>query len=64
MKKKCTKCDKRGMVKDGPYSAHSCDCGKYQKLMNKQFKNIKIENLLAYGMMRIEEKRKQNNFGK
>jgi hypothetical protein len=55
---KCNKCDERGMIQDDKYSAHSCSCGKNNRLMEESMKDVKIEDLLAYGRARIEQKKK------
>lgn len=52
----CNKCDDRGMIQDDKYSAHSCDCGKYGKIMREKFKDVSIEDLLNYANLRTEEK--------
>lgn len=59
--KECNKCDERGMIveiKNGAHYGHSCDCGKYQKLMKERFKDVSIMDLLAYGRQRVIEKSK------
>lgn len=59
-KTKCAKCDERGMIveiKNGSHYGQSCDCGKYQHLMKERFKNVSIEDLLAYGAVRVAQKK-------
>ena len=56
--KNCTKCDERGHIQDTPHSSHSCPCGKYNRQMEAKFKNVSIEDLLAYGRARVIEKSK------
>lgn len=45
MKEKCDKCDERGMIDDGGGAAHSCPCGKYNRIMEKVFKGLSIADL-------------------
>lgn len=57
--KVCKKCDDQGMiteVKNGAHYGHSCDCGKYHRLMNARWDNVNIADLLSYGARRIQEK--------
>jgi len=67
MKKKCTKCDERGMIYtkcDGGIHGASCKCGKYQRVMEEEFKNWSIEDLFDYAHGRITEKKRLNKLGK
>ena len=57
--KECDKCDERGMISDGGGFAHSCECGFHNRLMDEKFAGVSIEELLAYGAGRIEEKKRQ-----
>jgi hypothetical protein len=59
----CTLCDERGMIADPVIkgASSSCDCGKYNRLMKEKFKDVSIEELMAYGRMRVEEKKLQVN---
>lgn len=52
----CTKCDERGHIQYNEHSSHSCPCGKYNRQMETKFKNVSIEDLLAYGRARVIEK--------
>lgn len=57
----CNKCDEDGSIfKDhGSYvTSHSCDCGKYHRVMEAKFKDVSIEDLLNYGRARVIEKSK------
>lgn len=59
MQSNCTKCDDSGMIYERTaqsISGHSCDCGKYHRVMEEKFKDIKIEDLLAYAQSRMKEK--------
>lgn len=53
---KCEKCDERGYIQDDKYSRHSCECGYAIKIQEQIFKNIPIEELLAYAQSRVREK--------
>lgn len=62
----CQKCDERGMVENTPkipgvYSAHSCSCGKNQRLMKARFKNVSFTDLMNYGLARVEYKKQLSN---
>lgn len=60
----CNKCDERGMIveiKGGAHYGHSCDCGKYQRLVKARWENVNIMDLLAYGAKRVEEKKALSN---
>lgn len=55
----CKKCDETGHIreiKNGGYHGYSCPCGKYNRIMEAKFKNVSIEDLLAYGRARRIEK--------
>ena len=54
----CNKCDNRGMVPDSPCSAHSCECGKDNRLMEEYFKGWTLGDLVAYKNRRLVEKGK------
>ena len=56
---KCNKCDERGYIADTKYSRHSCECGWAIEQSMLKFKDVKIEDLLAYGRARSIEKGKQ-----
>ncbi len=59
-KEECNKCDERGMiteVKNGAHYGHSCDCGKYNRLMEERFAGVNIMDLLAYGRRRVDDKK-------
>lgn len=43
-------------VKNGSHYGHSCDCGKYNRIMEEKFKDVKIEDLFGYARQRIAEK--------
>lgn len=58
MKTKCNKCDERGYIQDSKYSSHSCECGWAMEQSLLKFKNVKLEDLLAYAQKRIIEKSK------
>lgn len=59
----CTLCDERGMIQDRSvlpnWSARSCKCGKYGRLVEEQFKGVTLEQLLSYGMARRVQKEQQ-----
>jgi len=59
----CTLCDERGMIQDKSalpnWSASSCKCGKYGRLMEERFKGVSLEQLLAYGFARRAQKEAQ-----
>lgn len=62
--KKCNKCDERGYIVDKSFlpnhSAHSCECGWAIQQIENKFKNVSIEDLLAYGRQRVIEKENQS----
>ena len=58
---KCNKCDERGYINDSLeptkyHSDHSCECGWAIEQSMLKFKDVKIEDLLAYGRARVIEK--------
>lgn len=59
MKTKCNECDERGYIADTEHSRHSCKCGWAIEQSMLKFKDVKIEDLLAYGRARSIEKGKQ-----
>jgi hypothetical protein len=60
MKTKCDKCDERGYIHheidNSYYSGSSCECGWAIEQSMLKFKDVKIEDLLAYGRARVKEK--------
>lgn len=63
--KECNKCDERGMIADLKIkgAASSCKCGKHNRYMQEIFNEkfggdpvSQIDNLIAYGLKRREEK--------
>jgi hypothetical protein len=56
---KCNKCNKDGYIDDTEHSRHSCECGWAIEQSMLKFKDVKIEDLLAYGRARAIEKGKQ-----
>lgn len=52
----CTKCDERGHIRINEYSSKSCDCGKYNRIMEDIFKDVAISDLIRYAQKRIGEK--------
>lgn len=44
------------MIQDGKYSAHSCECGKLNRIMEERLKDVSIEHLLGYAQKRMGEK--------
>lgn len=59
-KEECKKCDETGHIVDvntlGHYEAHSCPCGKYNRIMKEKFKDVSLGELIAYKEMREKEK--------
>ena len=55
----CTKCDERGMIADPKIkgAAHSCECGKYNRIIKERFEGVKIEDLIKYARIRIQDKK-------
>lgn len=58
MKTKCAKCDERGYISDGGGASHSCECGWAIEQQKKAFEGVSMEELLEYGMMRIDQKKR------
>jgi len=56
----CFLCDERGMIADPVIkgASSSCNCGKYNRIMEGKFKGVSLEQLIAYGRARAEQKGK------